>query len=187
MTAATQTQPAVTVYSTDTCPWCDRAKAYLRSNNVPFVEKNVAQDYNAAMEMVKRSGQQGVPVIATEDEVILGFDQARLSRLVQKYAAPKRPALGLMAAEAESFLKRRPELAGNYPEGVKGIYVGETRPESVAAKAGLKPGDIIVAAANKRVQNLGALDRLVDTLKPGEAISIRFYRGHEEHTGTLQF
>ena len=80
MSAATQTQPSVTVYTTDTCPWCDRAKTYLRSNNVPFVEKNVASDYNAAVEMVKRSGQQGVPVIATEDEVILGFDQSRLAR-----------------------------------------------------------------------------------------------------------
>jgi len=187
MSAATQTQPPVTVYTTDTCPWCDRAKTYLRSNNVPFVEKNVASDYNAAVEMVKRSGQQGVPVIATDDEVILGFDQQRLARLVQKYAAPKRPALGLMAAEAESFFKRRPELAGNYPEGIKGVYVGETRPDSVAAKAGLKPGDIIVAAANKRVQNLAALDKLVETLKPGESISIRYYRGQDDHTGTLQF
>jgi glutaredoxin-like YruB-family protein len=187
MSAATHTQPPVTVYTTDTCPWCDRAKTYLRSNNVPFVEKNVAADYNAAVEMVKRSGQQGVPVITTEDEVILGFDQQRLARLVQKYSAPKRPALGLMAAEAESFLKRHPEIAANYPDDIKGIYVGETRPDSVAARAGLKPGDIIVAAANKRVRNLGELDRLIDTLKPGESITFRYYRGQDDQTGTLQF
>ena len=180
-------QAPVTVYYTDTCPWCDRAKSYLTSNNVPFVGKNVAEDYNAAVEMVRRSGQQGVPVIATDDEVILGFDQGRLARLVEKYAAPKRPPLGLMAADAESFLRKRPELAANYPEDVKGIYVGETRPNSVAAKAGLKSGDIIVAAANKRVQNLTALDRLIDTLKNGDSISIRFYRGKEDQTTTLQF
>ena len=181
------TQPAVTVYSTDTCPWCDRAKTYLRANNVPFVEKNVAHDYNAAVEMVRRSGQQGVPVITTDDEVILGFDQARLAKLVERFAAPKRPPLGLMAADAETFLRKRPELAGNYPEGVKGVYVGETRPNSVAAKAGLKAGDIIVAAAGKRVNNLSALDKLVDTVKTGESMSIRFYRGKEDQTGTLQF
>jgi len=56
----------VTVYTTKTCPWCDRAKDYLRSKNVPFEEKDVAADYEAAMEMIRRSGQQGVPVIATE-------------------------------------------------------------------------------------------------------------------------
>lgn len=185
MTAAAPSP--VTVYYTDTCPWCDRAKSYLKSNNVPFIEKNVAQDYDAAMEMVKRSGQQGVPVITTGDEVILGFDQGRLARLVEKYAAPKRPPLGLMAADAESFLRKRPELAANYPEDVKGIYVGETRPNSVAAKAGLKSGDIIVAAANKRVQNLTALDKLIDTLKPGDSMGIRFYRGKDDQTATLQF
>jgi S1-C subfamily serine protease len=92
-----------------------------------------------------------------------------------------------MAAEAETFLKKRPELAGNYPDDVKGIYVGETRPNSVAAKAGLKSGDIIVAAANKRVQNLAALDKLVDTLKTGDSISIRYYRGKDDQVATLQF
>lgn len=180
-------QPAVTVYSTDTCPWCDRAKTYLKANNVPFVEKNVARDYNAAVEMVRRSGQQGVPVIATDDDVILGFDQARLAKLVERYSAPRRLPLGLMAADAEAFLKKRSELAENYPEGVKGVYVGETKPNSVAAKAGLKPGDIIVAAAGKRVNDLRALDKLVDTLKAGESMSMRFYRGKDEMTGTLQF
>lgn len=180
-------QPPITVYSTDTCPWCDRAKSYLRENNVPFVEKNVAQDYNAAVEMVRRSGQQGVPVITTDDEVILGFDQGRLARLVERFAAPRRQPLGLMAAEAEVFLKKHPELAANYPEGIKGVYVGETRPGSVAQKAGLKSGDIIVAAAGKRVNNLRALDALIDTLKAGESISIRGYRGQDEQTLTLQF
>jgi glutaredoxin-like YruB-family protein len=180
-------QPAVTVYSTDTCPWCDRAKTYLKANNVPFVEKNVAQDYNAAVEMVRRSGQQGVPVITTDDDVILGFDQARLAKLVERYSAPRRLPLGLMAADAEAFLKKRAELAENYPEGVKGVYVGETKPNSVAAKAGLRSGDIIVAAAGKRVNDLRALDKLVDTLKTGESMSFRYYRGKDELTGTLQF
>jgi glutaredoxin-like YruB-family protein len=180
-------QPAVTVYSTDTCPWCDCAKTYLKANNVPFVEKNVAQDYNAAVEMVRRSGQQGVPVITTDDDVILGFDQARLAKLVERYSAPRRLPLGLMAADAEAFLKKRSELAENYPEGVKGVYVGETKPNSVAAKAGLKSGDIIVAAAGKRVNDLRALDKLVDTLKTVESMSFRFYRGKDELTGTLQF
>lgn len=179
--------PAVTVYTTETCPWCDKAKSYLKTNNVPFVEKRVDSDRAAAYEMMRRSNQQGVPVIATEDEVILGFDQQKLARLVSKFAAPKRPALGLLGAEAESYLRNHSELASSYPEGVKGIYVGQVRPDSVAARAGLHAGDVIVAAANKRVGNLHALDRLIDTLKPGESISIRYYRGMDDHQGTLQF
>ncbi len=180
-------QPPVTVYSTQSCPWCDKAKEYLKSNNVPFVEKQVDTDRAAAYEMMRLTGQQGVPVIVAGDDVILGFDQQKLARVVSRVAGPKRPPLGLMAAEAESYLKSHPDLAANYPEGVKGIFVGQTRPGSVAEKAGLIAGDIIVAAANKRVANLYALDRLIDTLKPGESISFRYYRGHSDHTGTLQF
>ena len=144
-------------------------------------------DYNAAMEMVKLSGQQGVPVIASDGDVILGFDQGRLARLVEKYAAPKRPPLGLMAAEAETFLRNvRSSLAITLKMS-KASMSGKRRPNSVAAKAGLKSGDIIVAAANKRVQNLAALDKLIDTLKTGDSISIRYYRGKEDQVATLQF
>jgi putative Mg2+ transporter-C (MgtC) family protein len=88
------------------------------------------------MEMIRRSGQQGVPVITTDDEVIVGFDQARLKRLVDMYGPPKRPALGLLAADAEQYLSRHPEAAAGLPEGTKGIFVGEVRPGSVAEKAG---------------------------------------------------
>ena len=61
-------------------------KEFLRQRNVPYQEKDVTKDYNAAMEMIRRSGQQGVPVTMAGDEVIVGFDQTRLARLVEKYA-----------------------------------------------------------------------------------------------------
>lgn len=177
----------VTVYTTKTCPWCDRAKDYLRSNNVPFEEKDVSADYNAAMEMVRRSGQQGVPVVTTEDEVILGFDQVRLARLVEKFSGPKRPALGLLAADAEQYLARHPEEASRYPEGIKGIFVGDVRPNSVAAASGVRRGDVIQAVANKRVRNMHGLDQLINTLKAGESVVVRFVRDGEDQNTTFQF
>lgn len=177
----------VTVYSTPTCPWCDRAKEYLRENNVPFVEKDVASDYDAAMEMVRRTGQQGVPVIATQDEVILGFDQPRLARLVQKLSEPKRPPLGLLGADAESYLSSHPDIAATFPEGTKGIYVGQVRPGSVAEKAGLRPGDVVQAVAGKRVRGLSAMDQMISTLKAGEKVSVRFVRDGQDHTSEFQF
>ena len=190
MTAATPSpaaQPQVTVYSTQTCPWCDKAKDYLTTNGVPFVEKQVDVDRAAAYEMMRLTGQQGVPVVTAGNDVVLGFDQQKLARIVSRFAGPKRPALGLLGAEAESYFRNHPEIASGYPEGVKGIYVGQVRPDSVAARAGLQPGDVIAAAAGKRVANIYALDRLIDTLKPGESISIRYHRGQEDFTGTLQF
>src|SRR4051812_41232481 len=103
----------VTVYSTPTCPWCDRAKQFLKSRNVPFVVKDVSSDYSAAMEMVRRSGQQGVPVITTDDDVIVGFDQVRLAKIADKFAGPKRPPLGVLGANAETYLQKHPEAAAN--------------------------------------------------------------------------
>jgi glutaredoxin-like YruB-family protein len=177
----------VTVYTTKTCPYCDQAKEYLRANNVEFEEKDVSSDYNAAMEMVRRSGQQGVPVITTEDDVILGFDKVRLARLVQKFSGPKRPALGLLAADAEQYLAKHPDEAATYPEGIKGIYVGDVRPNSVAANSGVRHGDVIQAVANKRVRNMHGLDQLISTLKAGESVVVRYVRDGQDHQTTFQF
>jgi S1-C subfamily serine protease len=154
---------------------------------VPFETKDVSRDYEAAMEMIRRSGQQGVPVIATEDEVIVGFDQVRLARLADKYAGPKRPPLGLLAADAEDYLRRHPEAAAGVPAGTKGVYVGQIRPDTVAERAGLQRGDIIVGLAGKRVRTMAMLDQLVSTLKAGDTATVRYLREGEERTGTLQF
>ncbi len=139
------------------------------------------------MEMIQRSGQQGVPVVATEDEVILGFDQIRLDRLADKYAAPKRPPLGVLGADAESYLAHHPDLKMTVPEGTKGIYVGKIRPETVAERAGLKAGDVIVGVAGKKVRTMAQLDQSIDTLKAGDQVSLRLLRENEELTVTLQF
>jgi glutaredoxin 3 len=65
----------VTVYSTDTCPWCHKAKDFLVQHKVKFVDKNVAEDDAARDEMVEKTGQMGVPVIIIEGhEPIVGFD-----------------------------------------------------------------------------------------------------------------
>jgi len=72
----------VKVYSTPTCPWCVRAKQYLSSKNIAYTDINVAVDRNAAMEMVRKSGQQGVPVIEIDGNIIVGFDQGRIDSLL---------------------------------------------------------------------------------------------------------
>jgi glutaredoxin-like YruB-family protein len=68
----------IKVYSTPTCPWCKVAKNYLASKNVPFEDLDVSQNREAAMEMVQKSGQRGVPVIDIDGRIILGFNQAEI-------------------------------------------------------------------------------------------------------------
>ena len=53
----------VTVYSTPTCPYCVYAKDFFKQNNVPFEDIDVTKDQAKAEEMIKKSGQMGVPVV----------------------------------------------------------------------------------------------------------------------------
>ena len=57
-------------------------KEYLSRKGVPFVDYDVAVDRERAREMVQKSGQMGVPVIAVDGEIVVGFNQARLDQLL---------------------------------------------------------------------------------------------------------
>ncbi|MFH1594637.1 MAG: glutaredoxin domain-containing protein [Candidatus Omnitrophota bacterium] len=70
----------VMVYSTPTCPYCIRAKQFLKDNNVPFSDIDVAADPDKGQEMVKKSGQMGVPVFDIEGEIIVGFDKDKIGK-----------------------------------------------------------------------------------------------------------
>ena len=72
----------IKVYSTPTCPYCHMAKDYFKSKNVQFVDIDVSKDNDALQEMVKVSGQMGVPVVTVDSEVIVGFDKARIESLI---------------------------------------------------------------------------------------------------------
>lgn len=73
----------VVVYSTPTCPYCVFAKNYLQSKNVPFLDVDVSQDQQKAIEMVQKSGQMGVPVIDIDGKVIVGFQPAVFDSLLK--------------------------------------------------------------------------------------------------------
>jgi len=75
-------QKSVTVYSTPTCSWCNRLKDYLKEKKVKFKDIDVSKDQKAAEEMVKRSGQQGVPQSLIGGQVIVGFDKAKIDNLL---------------------------------------------------------------------------------------------------------
>lgn len=72
----------VVVYSTPTCVYCKMAKDYFKEHNVAYEEKDVTMDMDAQEEMIEKSGQMGVPVIAIDGEMIIGFDQKRIAELL---------------------------------------------------------------------------------------------------------
>ena len=74
----------VKVYSTPTCPWCHKVKDYFKEKGIKFEDVNVAEDHDLADEMVKKSGQMGVPVIEIGEEIIVGFDQDAIEKALEK-------------------------------------------------------------------------------------------------------
>ncbi len=72
------TEHKVTVYSTKTCQYCHMVKDWLKKKGVPYKEIDVGSDQKAAMELVEKSGQMGVPVIDFDGKIIVGFDQRAL-------------------------------------------------------------------------------------------------------------
>ncbi|MFN2198941.1 MAG: glutaredoxin domain-containing protein [Anaerolineales bacterium] len=72
--------PRVIIFTTPSCSYCRTAKRYLRQNSVPFKDVDVSRDTAAARDMVRRSGQQGVPVIDIGGKIIVGFDRPKIDR-----------------------------------------------------------------------------------------------------------
>ncbi len=75
-------QKSVTVYTTPSCSWCTTLKSYLRTNNIGFREVDVSRDQQAAADMVRRSGQQGVPQTSIDGQMVVGFDKNRINTLL---------------------------------------------------------------------------------------------------------
>ena len=69
---------SITIYSTPTCPYCKRAKAYLEEKGYKFTDYDVSSDKEKAKEMIEKSGQMGVPVIYIGETLIIGFNQAKI-------------------------------------------------------------------------------------------------------------
>ena len=77
-------EPKVVIYSTPTCPHCKRAKDYFTEKGIAYVNHNVAEDREKAREMIQKSGQMGVPVITINGEVVVGFNQNLLDKLLSQ-------------------------------------------------------------------------------------------------------
>jgi S1-C subfamily serine protease len=114
--------------------------------------------------MVRRTGQMGVPVTAIGGEMVVGFDRPRLERIIQRLRGPTpRPATLGVAVK----------------DGPGGTLVGTVRPGTPADRAGVQPGDVIVAVDGAPVGGAEALAQLLRTsmARGGAALTVR--RGND--------
>lgn len=152
---------------------------------MPYTEKYVDQDRGAAIEMIRRSGQQGVPQTLIGDELIVGFDRPKLERAIaamaakggQKGAGGRKP-LGAKVADASKYV-----LPGG--EALQGAYVGAVKPGSPADNAGVRSGDIIVAVSSMPVRSAEDLSTALGKLKAG-ITKLTIKRGTDTRTVSVE-
>ncbi|MEZ4666453.1 MAG: glutaredoxin family protein [Anaerolineae bacterium] len=70
----------VIIYTQPTCQACQRLKSYLKQKAVEYEERDVTENDQAFSEL-QQLGFTTTPVILVGDEVVVGFDQAKLERL----------------------------------------------------------------------------------------------------------
>lgn len=72
----------VSIYTTENCVYCKKAKQMFAAHNIPFEEYNVGTDAARRNEMIDMTGQMGVPVIRVDDEVLVGFEEKTLAGML---------------------------------------------------------------------------------------------------------
>ena len=73
----------VKIYTTPSCVYCKMAKEYFKANNVEYTEVNVVTDDEAREEMIKKSGQMGVPVIDINGTIVVGFNKPQVEKALK--------------------------------------------------------------------------------------------------------
>ena len=73
----------VRIYSTPTCPYCHKAKAYLDQKGITYEDIDVSVNSEKAKGMVNLSGQMSVPVLDIDGEIIVGFDREKIEKAIE--------------------------------------------------------------------------------------------------------
>lgn len=171
---------SVVLYTTPTCGYCRQLKTYLRQRGVPFTEYDVSWDQRAAAEMVRLSGQQGVPVALINDQVVVGFNRPAIDHLLAQQAVQP-PKLGVTIAEANRIAAQK---GLSLPEGA---YVGRVHPGSPSAVAGLRSGDVIVELAGQAVRSDRDVHRVMANVRPGQSLDLIAWRDGQTIGTTVCF
>lgn len=124
------------------------------------------------MRMMRLSGQRGVPVITVDDNVVIGFDRARLEQLLAS-----RPTTGVELGVSVADAMPRAKMVG--------AYVGKVKSSSLAERAGLAPDDVIVELGGQAVHSAADLRKAVSLLKAGSKVQLVYVRAGRRHTAEL--
>ena len=171
---------SVVIYTTPTCGYCQQVKNYLSRRGVSYVERDLSRDPSAAAEMVRLTGQQGVPVTVIDGQPVLGADMPRIDQLLAQLAA-RPPRLGVAIAPAARIAEKK---GIQLPEGA---YVGRVTPYTSGALAGLRVGDVITQLAGQAVRSDEDVHAIMRSQRHGQSASLVAWRNGRTIGMQIQF
>jgi len=151
-------------------------KEFLSQRGIDFDERDVSRNPSYAQELMRSTGQMGVPVTIINGQIVVGFDRGRLEQLITQTQTRQRPSFGASIADAS-------KITAKQDSGITlGAYVGRVRPGSVAERIGLVSGDIITELNIKSIANASDLEHALSSLNSGSHFSLSFVRGNKTMT-----
>lgn len=120
----------VVLYRTEWCGYCKRAAAYMQSNNVPFIERDIERNAGYKAEF-KRLGGKGVPLIVLGEKTMSGFSESAFEK---QYASFKQTGQGSAGAPAATLAPNAAIRSGDVLIGkINGIniYTHPTKAEKL--------------------------------------------------------
>ena len=145
-------------------------KEFLSRKGIPYQEHDVSIDLGAGQEVMKLTGQNGVPVTVVDGQLVIGFDQQRLEQLFDQQHGGVPPKFGAAVANVGKAGKKEVPI-------IFGAYVGRVTPNSIAERAGLTVGDIIIQMNNQPISNTADLERTMTGFKQGDKLTVVLIRG----------
>ena len=158
-----------------------KSRSLPDDNYVPFIQTDVAVNpgnsggplFNMAGEVIginsqiysRTGGYQGLSFAIPIDVVM------KVEEQIVKYGEVRRGRLGVMIQELNQSLA---ESFGM--KSAKGALISSVENGSPAAKAGLEPGDVILAINGKEIAGSSELPPLVADIKPGDTAKLQVWR-----------
>ncbi len=72
----------VVVFTGPGCSWCKKVKDYLKRNHVSFKEVDVSRSASAQKDIIRMTGQMGVPVVLIGSRTVVGFNKTKIDKLL---------------------------------------------------------------------------------------------------------
>jgi S1-C subfamily serine protease len=151
-------------------------KEFLSQRGISFEERDVSQNQSYAQELVRNTGQMGVPVTIINGQIVVGFDRERLQQLITPTQTRQHHTFGASVADASKITAKQGSVI------TLGAYVGRVRPGSVAERTGLTAGDIIIELNMKSIANAKDLENSLSSMDSGTHFSLSFLRGNKTMT-----